>query len=130
MNDERRFATLVRALAETFGVPLTEGQLLGYRMGLEGLRLAEIETAVSVAMKECEFMPKPATLRDLAREAAREAMRAKALPALETEAQKEQILASWRGTEDEVKRMLDAMPRGPAHDIASSIARTAREGGQ
>ena len=64
--DEKRFATLLRAMGETFGAPITSGQILGYRMALGDLPIEAIEKAVKTALGACKFMPKPAELRELA----------------------------------------------------------------
>lgn len=64
--DEERFSTLIRALAETFGAPLSAGQILGYRLGLGNLPLDDIERAVAVALENSKYMPKPAELREMA----------------------------------------------------------------
>lgn len=64
--EESRFEAVIYALADTFGAKLTPGQLLGYRMGLGSLLLADIELSARRAMETLKYMPKPAELRELA----------------------------------------------------------------
>ena len=63
---EDMFMALLRALFETFGVQPTQGQILGYRMALDGLDVADVEQGIGRAIRELKFMPKPAELRELA----------------------------------------------------------------
>lgn len=63
--EEKRFTTLIRALVESFGAKYTDGMLMGYRLGLDGIPLEDIERGVQRALKECKFMPKPVELRDM-----------------------------------------------------------------
>lgn len=62
------FAKAFAAMCETFGVEVTEGRLLGYWVGLEDLPLADVQTGIFKAIRQCKFMPKPAELRELAGE--------------------------------------------------------------
>lgn len=57
---------LIQALASTFGRECDDGMVLGYMLGVDDLSLAELKHAVSVAIRECTFMPAPVELRRLA----------------------------------------------------------------
>jgi hypothetical protein len=55
-------ATLVETLSETFRTTMTAPVARGYLMVLGGLSASELRFAGEVALRECEFMPAPATL--------------------------------------------------------------------
>lgn len=65
-KDEDRFEALLRALFETFGQEPTPGQILGYRLALDSLPIAELELGIARAMRSLKFLPKPVELRALA----------------------------------------------------------------
>jgi len=65
-QDKKRFINAIGALAETFGKTLTPGMIRGYRVGLEGPSVEEVEAACEKALRSERFMPPPAALRDLA----------------------------------------------------------------
>lgn len=60
-----RFSTLLRALFETFTVTPTSGQIMGYRMALDDIPMADLELGIRRAMATCKFLPKPVELREL-----------------------------------------------------------------
>lgn len=66
MNDDERFAMAITALAESYRQKVTPGLFHGYRMGLAGLAIADIERGCAMALQKCKFMPVPAELRELA----------------------------------------------------------------
>lgn len=65
-HNSEDFGVAVGALAATFGVEATKPLILGYWMGLSDLELSDVQRAVSRAMRECQFMPRPIELRRLA----------------------------------------------------------------
>lgn len=67
-SDEERekFVTLIQALAGCYVKTADEAMYLGYEMGLDDLPLADIAKAVRRAVKERQFMPTVAELRELA----------------------------------------------------------------
>lgn len=67
-NDSENFGVAIGALAATFGVEATEPLILGYWLGLSDMDLRDLQRAVSRAVRECQFMPRPLELRQLAGE--------------------------------------------------------------
>lgn len=61
-----QFEQLILALAASFGREADEALITGYWLGLQSLGIERIRHAVSRAIAECEFMPKPVELRRLA----------------------------------------------------------------
>lgn len=123
---------LLRVLFETFGSTPTPAQIEGYRMGLEDIPLPLFEEAVRAAMKDCRFMPKPAELRDLAADAAKERARraadARALPALDEEEEKRRIRETWKEAErEELERDIARLAPGVAREVAEAAARAAKD---
>lgn len=68
MNEshKREFATLIAALAETFGRDASSATQLGYWLGLKDLSLEDVTRAVTTAMRDSKRMPVPVELRDIA----------------------------------------------------------------
>jgi hypothetical protein len=66
MTDNERFAMAITALAESYRQKITPGLLHGYRMGLSGLSIADIERGCALSLQRCKFMPVPAELREMA----------------------------------------------------------------
>lgn len=64
-TDGRRFAELMMALGETFREPVSDFRAEIYFNALKNLPLAEVETAVQLAIQGKTFFPKPAELREL-----------------------------------------------------------------
>lgn len=62
-SDLEEFAWLVEALAAAFGREADEALVTGYWLGLKDLELADVEAAITRAMRECEHMPRPVELR-------------------------------------------------------------------
>lgn len=60
-----RFVELLQAAAATFRVQTDEALFLGYEMALSDVPLADIEVGIRRAMRECQFMPSGAELRNL-----------------------------------------------------------------
>lgn len=67
MNEDR-FATAIGVLGEAFRQKITAVTIKAYRMGLDGLSIEGVESAIRSAIKRCRFMPVPAELRELAGE--------------------------------------------------------------
>ena len=65
IKDKDKFAVLMAALHETFGIEATKPRLNGYWFGLSDLTIAEVQTAVEQAMRTCERLPVPGQLRQL-----------------------------------------------------------------
>lgn len=65
-TDRPAFMEAMLRLAGTFGTALSEFQFDGYWEGLEDLRLDRVERAMWSAVRQCEFFPRVATLRELA----------------------------------------------------------------
>lgn len=61
-----RFAQAIGAVCVTFGVEASVERIDAYTIGLEDVPLELVETACRRAMQECERMPVPAQLRELA----------------------------------------------------------------
>lgn len=66
--DRDRFKIVVAALCSAFRRDCDQPMLTGYWWGLSDLSIEDVEHAASRAMRDCEFMPVPATLRELAGE--------------------------------------------------------------
>lgn len=58
----------VAALATAFGKQADEATYLAYSLGLGGLSIAQVKSAVARALRASKFMPSPAELRELAGE--------------------------------------------------------------
>jgi len=67
-QDSENFGVAIGALAATFGVEATKALILGYWLGLSDMDLGDLQRAVSRAIRECQFMPRPYDLRRLAGE--------------------------------------------------------------
>lgn len=67
-NRAAAIAGIVTWLAEAFSRQCTQATFRAYELGLDGLPLERIETAVRIALQTCKFMPSPAELRELAGE--------------------------------------------------------------
>ena len=67
MNEDR-FALAITVLGEGFRQKITPMTIRAYRLGLRGLAIDAIESAVSRAVTEKKFMPVPCELRELAGE--------------------------------------------------------------
>lgn len=65
-QDNERFAATLAALAETFGRSPSPATIQGYWLALEDLTLAEVQAGIRSALRTCEYMPPPATIRRLA----------------------------------------------------------------
>jgi hypothetical protein len=65
MTDNERFAMAITALAESYRQKITPGLLHGYRMGLSGLSIDDIERGCALSLQRCKFMPVPAELREM-----------------------------------------------------------------
>ena len=66
MTDPERFRNAIQALADSYRQKSTPGMFHGYRLGLAGLSISDIERACALALQKCKFMPVPAELRELA----------------------------------------------------------------
>lgn len=64
--DALKFTGTIVMLSETFGRPLLDGGLEGYRLALRDLTDDQLARAVGRALRESKFMPSPSELRDLA----------------------------------------------------------------
>jgi len=62
-SDKGRFATAIGAMLVMFGQEASPPRLLGYWMGLQGLTIEQVETAVGNAMQTAMKLPVPAELR-------------------------------------------------------------------
>ena len=65
-QDRAKFVTLMQALAGCYHKQADEPMLLGYELGLDDLPITDVNAAVRRAIKERQFMPSPAELRELA----------------------------------------------------------------
>ncbi len=65
-EDRPRFAELLALLSEAFNEPVSEARAAAYWLALDDLPLAEVESSVAEALRECKFYPRPAELRALA----------------------------------------------------------------
>jgi hypothetical protein len=59
-------ANAITALADTYRQKTSEGLFHGYRLGLAGIAIDNIERACCLAFQRSKFMPTPAELRELA----------------------------------------------------------------
>jgi hypothetical protein len=66
-NERTRFTLLIQAMASTFRAEVTPALLEGYWIGLDDLKLDDVRAAVRSGMRDCEFLPTVAKLRELAR---------------------------------------------------------------
>lgn len=66
MTDDERLANVVTALADSFRQKTTPAMYHGYRLGLAGVPIEQVERAAALALQRCKFMPVPAELRELA----------------------------------------------------------------
>lgn len=64
--DSKKFKELVQALGANFRAEVTTPLLQAMWIGLSDLPLGKVTHAVQRAMRECEFMPPVARLRELA----------------------------------------------------------------
>ena len=65
-KDRKGFRELIEALAAAFNAEVSEALFTGYWMGLQDLQLSDLRRAGADAIRDCQFMPKPAELRELA----------------------------------------------------------------
>ena len=65
-KDAIRFAELIAGLSATFGKEADRPLLIGYEMALDDLPIQNVALAVGRAIRECEYMPTGARLRELA----------------------------------------------------------------
>src|SRR5581483_11932867 len=68
-DDRKAFAEALYVVAETLGAKLSDVALEGYWRVLETMPLASLRIACDRALRECEFMPRPKELLDLAKPA-------------------------------------------------------------
>ena len=64
-EDRPAFAEAMHALGETFNEPVSDIRAEAYFDALSDYSLAEVNTAVRVALRRCKFFPRPAELREL-----------------------------------------------------------------
>lgn len=107
--DKKRFKEVVSMLGMNYRTPITVPLLQLYWKGLEDLSLATLEDAIARGIKECEYMPNVAKLRELSKR--RPAPKA-LCPVDDREARKQRQLVakSWEGKGEEVRQMLAALP--------------------
>jgi hypothetical protein len=67
-DDKAPFSVVIGAMCETFGQQATKPILHGYWLGLQDLRLEDVQRAVSVAIRSATSLPKPVELRRFAGE--------------------------------------------------------------
>jgi hypothetical protein len=116
-GDKRAFQDLIRTLAVAFRTEVTPALLQAYWLGCEEYPLEHVSAAVKTAIREKEFMPPVAQLRDLVRIYARQL---ELFPPPETkrqleaaqEAEERRILATWDGHEDELAEMRRKLREG------------------
>lgn len=119
--DEKRFKAALQRVAMNYRVQVSAPLYELYWLGLEDLSVEAVESACARAIRECEFIPPVAKLRELARRAPRP-------PALcpwseETIAkERERIVSTWEGRRDETRRMIAALPKGPVRGVVSRLA--------
>lgn len=66
-SDKRHFWEMIQGLASgTRGGEVTTASLKAYWLGLEDLTREQFDTAIKRALRECDFLPSPKELRDLA----------------------------------------------------------------
>lgn len=66
-TDREAFGRLINTLAATFRQEASPALMLGYWTALQGLPFDDVATAIRRGWTECEFMPPPATLKNLMR---------------------------------------------------------------
>lgn len=107
--DKKRFKELISTLGMNYRTPVTVPLLQLYWRGLEDLPLARIDEAVNRGIRECEFMPNVAKLRELSKHRPTP----KALMPMsdaDIRRQRQAVADSWKGKGEEVRQMLAALP--------------------
>ena len=66
MTRNEIIARAVGVLSATFGVEADEMLLESYRTGLSEMADSDVQSATAIALKSCQFMPKPAELIEFA----------------------------------------------------------------
>jgi hypothetical protein len=66
-NDKVEFRVAIEALFAGFDREATTAMFLAYWMGLQDMRLSEVQEAVAMAMQRSRHLPKPIELRELVR---------------------------------------------------------------
>jgi hypothetical protein len=109
-GDKKRFRDVIQMLGMNYRTQITAPLLQLYWQGLEDLPLAKVEDAVSRAIKECEYMPVVAKLRELSKRSPQKALQP--ISDTEMDRQKRLVAESWKGKGEEVRQMLAALPDG------------------
>lgn len=108
-DERRRFAVMITGIAETLGQEMTTARITGLLAALDDVPWTHLEEALIVAHRTARFVPSPGELRELAKEAAQVAPAPRPLLA----ADRTDIALSWLGRDEEVKRLLGALPKPP-----------------
>ena len=66
MDDKVRFVRAITILARSFRTEVDEFLIEGYQMGLDGVPIDQIETAVRKCCGSSKFMPSPVELKEAA----------------------------------------------------------------
>lgn len=113
--ERRRFKGLMETLAVSFRAELTTPMLEAYWLALEEFDFDAVQHAAKRMIREQEYLPAPARLREAARQYTKDrdfwnptTLKQKALKA---EAEEERAAESWKGHEDELKAMREHMKR-------------------
>ena len=67
-SDKKAFSEAIAALALSFDKEAGKPFFAAYWLGLSDLTIEAVQSAVALAIRQCEFMPKPVDLRRLAGE--------------------------------------------------------------
>ena len=125
-SDHKAFEKLVRQMAANFRAEVSTLFLQAMWMGLSDLPLVDLKKAVVRAMRDCEYMPPVAKLREMVR-----ADKVRAFPTPEEErariaaekAERRRIVGTW----DEVKRIGPTEPV-TAGEVVSELVERLRRG--
>lgn len=119
-SDKRAFKAKIEMLGLTFQRDIDAPLLQVWWRALEDLPIERISSAVDAAVKECERFPVPAKIRELARRQPVQALCPLALPELRSE--RERVMESWKGHEDEMKRDIGQLKgAGPLGGIVGVV---------
>ena len=64
-SDKRQFAQMLEVMAESFHKEASEAMVNGYWIALQDLPMREVSLGIQDALRTCEYMPRPATIRRL-----------------------------------------------------------------
>lgn len=119
-NDHKEFRQYLTQLgAGIRGTQVTTLMLQAYWLGLRDVAIDELRQVRDRLIERCDFFPSVAEIREAVKALRAEALKAKALPPVESAEEKRRILESWRGHEDEARQLVASLPKGhPARAVA------------